>query len=104
MPLPRTLRRVAAFLRLQDIAAFRLCLVEGLADRESAWADCGRGPKVFTIRLDASLARDYPEVAALLVIHEASHIVTWDALGTDHGAHFGLAYSMLYRLWMSELD
>ena len=102
--LTKTLRRVCQFLRLQDISPFRLCLVEGLADSDDVWADVGRGAKLFTIRLDAALARDYPQVAALLVIHEAAHIVTWDTLETDHGPTFGLAYSMLYRLWMAELS
>lgn len=99
----KTLRRVCQLLRLQDIPTFKLHLVQDLADEAGVWADVSKGKKLFTVRLDKQLAADYPQVGALLVIHEAAHIVTWDTLETDHGPTFGLAYSMLYRLWMAEL-
>lgn len=64
--------------------------------------DCSRGPKLFTIRLDRTLAQAYPDAAVYILLHEAAHIPSWDALGGDHGLGFAVAYSDLYRGWLVE--
>ena len=108
LTLPGSLRRCATILRIQapPLLPVRVHLVAGLSDEGGAysWGDCARGPKVFTIRLDAALARDYPEVAALVLVHEWAHTHAWAERDAMHGREFGLAYSYLYRLWMAEIE
>ncbi|MCK9459728.1 MAG: hypothetical protein M0R80_08825 [Proteobacteria bacterium] len=55
--------------------------------------------KQFMIKIDHSLDED---AAILILLHEWSHILSWQARGDDHGIEWGKAYSRIYRVYLKD--
>ena len=60
--------------------------------------DCSFSKDRFLIRINKNLSED---LAIETAIHEFGHVLCWDNVGDDHGLHWGKAYSIVYREFLT---